>query len=204
MAPAAMGTCAVVSFTSHAYVLTDLAPADLEGLELDGYGAASEANALVRLAAGRQIGSLDVVLVTTGRGGGVSRGGAAGVSDQGPWALDRSHHVGLADRQDLEHHPRVERARHHRRDVRVLGDERGFVTIGSGLVGRTELSVELLDTEHNRGAGRDLIKRGLEAIHADMLVFAQVAPGNAASLRAFLAAGFVPIGSEVLIEPRQV
>jgi len=32
-------------------------------------------------------------------------------------------------------------------------------------------------------------------------VFAQVAPGNAASLRAFLAAGFVLIGSEVLIEP---
>jgi RimJ/RimL family protein N-acetyltransferase len=29
-------------------------------------------------------------------------------------------------------------------------------------------------------------------------VFAQVAPGNAASLRAFLAAGFRPIGSEVL------
>jgi RimJ/RimL family protein N-acetyltransferase len=30
------------------------------------------------------------------------------------------------------------------------------------------------------------------------VVFAQVAPGNAASLRAFLAAGFRPIGSEVL------
>ena len=30
------------------------------------------------------------------------------------------------------------------------------------------------------------------------VVFAQVAPGNAASLRAFLAAGFSPIGSEVL------
>ncbi len=81
------------------------------------------------------------------------------------------------------------------------GDERGFVTIGSGLVGRTELSVELLDVEHGRGAGRDLIRAGLAAIPVDTLVFAQVAPGNAASLRAFLAAGFVPIGSEVLIEP---
>ena len=28
-------------------------------------------------------------------------------------------------------------------------------------------------------------------------MWAQVAPGNAASLRAFLAAGFVPVGSEV-------
>ena len=28
-----------------------------------------------------------------------------------------------------------------------------------------------------------------------------LAPGNAASLRAFLACGFVPIGAEVLVEP---
>jgi RimJ/RimL family protein N-acetyltransferase len=34
-------------------------------------------------------------------------------------------------------------------------------------------------------------------------VFAQVATGNAASLRAFLACGFVPIGSEVLIEQHE-
>jgi hypothetical protein len=32
-------------------------------------------------------------------------------------------------------------------------------------------------------------------------VFAAVSPGNARSLRAFLAAGFVPLGSEALIEP---
>jgi RimJ/RimL family protein N-acetyltransferase len=36
---------------------------------------------------------------------------------------------------------------------------------------------------------------------ADELVFAQVAPGNAASVRTFLACGFVPIGSEVLFRP---
>lgn len=29
----------------------------------------------------------------------------------------------------------------------------------------------------------------------------QVSPGNARSLRAFLAAGFVPVGSEVLLSP---
>ena len=106
----------------------------------------------------------------------------------------------LAGRSDLEQHPRVQRARHHRRDVRVLGDERGFVTIGRGLVDRTELSVELLDHAHNSGAGRQLIAEGLRAIGRDELVFAQVAPGNAASLRAFLACGFRPIGSEVLID----
>ena len=84
--------------------------------------------------------------------------------------------------------------------MRVLGDERGFVTIGHGLVDRIEMSVELLDHAHGAGAGRQLISDGLDAIAADDLVFAQVAPGNAASLRAFLACGFRPIGSEVLIE----
>ena len=106
----------------------------------------------------------------------------------------------LTERTDLEAHPRVERARHHRRDVHVLGDDRGFVTIGHGLVDRVEMSVELLDHAHGTGAGRQLIVEGLRAISADELVFAQVAPGNAASLRAFLACGFRPIGSEVLIE----
>ena len=82
----------------------------------------------------------------------------------------------------------------------MLGDGRGFVTIGRGLVDRLEMSVELLDHAHSNGAGRELIADGLRAIATDTLVFAQVAPGNAASLRAFLACGFRPIGSEVLIE----
>jgi hypothetical protein len=176
--PDAAGTCAVVSFTGHAYVLTELSADALSGLALDGYGAATHPSALLRLAGDGAIGSLDVVLVRAGEGGTSS----------------------LAGRSDLEQHPRVQRARHHRRDVRVLGDERGFVTIGRGLVDRTELSVELLDHAHNSGAGRQLIAEGLRAIGRDELVFAQVAPGNAASLRAFLACGFRPIGSEVLID----
>lgn len=173
------GTAAVVSFTGHAFVLTDLTADELADLALDGYGRASGPEALLRIARGGEIGTLDVVLVRRGEGG--------------PCAL--------AERSDLTDHPRVERAHHHRRDVRVLGDERGFVTIGSGLVGRTEMSVELVGAVHGRGAGRGLIAEGLRAVGHDELVFAQVAPGNAASLRAFLASGFVPIGSEVLIEP---
>ena len=82
----------------------------------------------------------------------------------------------------------------------MLGDERGLVTIGEGLVGRTELSVELTAAEQGRGTGRALIDEALHHVGADEWVFAQVAAGNAASLRAFLACGFVPIGSEVLIE----
>ena len=33
----------------------------------------------------------------------------------------------LERRHDLDHHPRVERATHHRRDVEVYGDEVGLV-----------------------------------------------------------------------------
>jgi hypothetical protein len=176
--PDAAGTCAVVSFTGHAYVLTELGPDALADLALDGYGAASHPRALLRLAGDGAIGSLDVVLVRPGAGGQPT----------------------VTDRADLEQHPRVQRARHHRRDVRVLGDDRGFVTVGRGLVDRIEMSVELLDHARGNGGGRQLIDDGLRAISPSELVFAQVAPGNAASLRAFLACGFRPIGSEVLIE----
>jgi hypothetical protein len=176
--PDASGTRAVVSFTGHSYVLTDLPSHPLADLALDGFGSSTHPQALLRIARAGAIGSLDVVLVRTGMGGTTP----------------------LAERTDLEHHPRVARARHHRRDVCVLGDAGGFVTIGRGLVDRIEISVELLGRADGPGAGRRLISDGLCAIGEDELVFAQVAPGNAASLRAFLACGFRPIGSEVLIE----
>jgi GNAT superfamily N-acetyltransferase len=151
-------------------------------IEVDGYGGANHPTVLMLLAGDdREIGSLDVVLMR--RGGGSPRSA-------------------LAVRDDLEDHPRVQRARHHRHDVRVLGDERGFVTIGQGLLGRTEVSIELTASGHGRGAGRRLLAAAVDAVPSGQLVFGQVAPGNAASLRVFLACGFVPIGSEVLITQR--
>jgi hypothetical protein len=177
--PDADGTCAVVCFTGHAFVLTDRPADEVLAFAPDGYGAAMHPALLVALARpGREIGSTDVVLVRAAVGGGTD----------------------LRDRGDLSDHPRVRRAIGHRRDVRVLGDDRGLVTIGNGLVGRTELSVELLDgADHGRGVGRTLIDQALRAIPAGEPVFAQVAAGNAASLRAFLATGFAPICSEALI-----
>ena len=177
--PDADGTCAVVCFTGHAFVLTDRPVDEVLAFAPDGYGAAMHPALLVALAApDREIGSTDVVLVRRGLGGG------------GP----------LVDRADLADHPRVRRALEHRHDVRVLGDDRGLVTIGRGLVGRTELSVELLDgVDHARGAGRALIDAALRAVPAGEPVWAQVAAGNAASLRAFLACGFTPVCSEALI-----
>ncbi len=87
-------------------------------------------------------------------------------------------------------------------DVVVLGDESGLAVIGRGLAGRLELAVELLDPAvAGSGAGRRLIRGALAAMEPGEWCFAQVSPGNAASLRAFLACGFTPIGSEVLIQP---
>jgi L-amino acid N-acyltransferase YncA len=85
--------------------------------------------------------------------------------------------------------------------VRVFGDECGLATIGRGVVGRTEVSVELTRAGASSGAGRRLVQGALAHLPDDEWVFAQVAPGNAASVRAFLGIGFVPIGSEILLAP---
>jgi hypothetical protein len=171
---------AVVAFTGHAYVLADVDPAELSARGADGLGGASRPHLLQWVAGddGR-IGSLDVVLVATG--------------SPGPT---------LPRRTDLDGHPRVRRAAGYRTDVRVHADDVGLLVLGRGLAGRQELSVELLDlTASSHGHGRRLIRAGLAEVAPGERCWAQVAPGNAASLRAFLACGFVPICSEVLIAP---
>ena len=72
------------------------------------------------------------------------------------------------------------------------------VVLGRGLAGRREVSLEIDEAARGRGLGRRLLLGARSLIPEGDVVFAQVAPGNAASLRAFLAAGFRPIGSEVL------
>ena len=171
------GWCGVVAMTGHAFVLADVDPGELAARGGDGFGGASRADVLTWLAgAGGDIGSLDAVLV--------------GRAEVGPV---------LPRRDDLDDHPRVRRAREHRRDVEVYGDDTGLVMIGLGLVGRLEISVELFDPAGGRaGYGRRLIRAGLAMLAPGTPCWAQVAPGNARSLRAFLACGFVPIGSEVI------
>lgn len=62
------------------------------------------------------------------------------------------------------------------------------------------MSVEITG-DHGRGHGRSLIRRGLTLRDPADVVVAQVTPGSARSLRAFLAAGFVPVGSAVPVTP---
>lgn len=178
MATTAGDPCAVIEFTGHAVILTDRDAHDVLARGADGLGGSAQPD-LVRWLAGPAgwIGSHDAVLVARGVGGGVLP------------ATDR-----------YEDHPRVVRSREHRHDVRVHADQQGLVTIGRGLVGRLEMSVERFDGAEP-GSGRRLISAGLRLVDPATEVWAQVAPGNAASLRAFLSCGFTPIGAEILLRP---
>ncbi len=176
--PTIDGGCAVVAFTGHAYVVTDRRSDDALFTHVDGFGGATDPRFLVALAGRtRTIGSLDIVAVRPAD----------------------STTTALPERFDHDDHPRVVRARQHRRDVRVFGDDRGIVVIGRGLVGRTEISVELTGAEPGRQVGRALISAALANVPSGEMVYAQIAPGNAASVRMFLASGFVPIASEILL-----
>nr|WP_055501319.1 GNAT family N-acetyltransferase [Nonomuraea pusilla] len=94
-------------------------------------------------------------------------------------------------------HPRVVRARRHRSSVRVWTSEEGVVTVGRGVAGRWEAAVEVAPEHRGRGAGR-LLARAARHLAPGPL-WAQVAPANAASVRAFLAAGYQPMGAEALL-----
>lgn len=73
------------------------------------------------------------------------------------------------------------------------------VTLGTGLAGRRELAFEVDPDGRGRGAGRAALLEARRLLSPEEFLFAQTAPGNAASLRALLAAGFTPVGGEVLV-----
>lgn len=181
------GLSAVVSFTAHTIIATDT-PEVLRDVRPDAYGAALHPGVLATLARyPARIGVVDATLAGRGRGGGSAE---------------------LVVRTDLDDHPRVVHARAIRDDVAVHGapagaPDRGLVTLGTGLGGRREISIELFG-DQPPGTGRRLIDEALRLIPVEQPVFAAVAPGNARSLRAFLATGFAPIGSEVIIEHQPV
>ncbi|SDE63064.1 Acetyltransferase (GNAT) family protein [Blastococcus fimeti] len=98
-------------------------------------------------------------------------------------------------------HPRVDRALAHRRDVRVwtTPDGGGLLAVGRGVADRWEVSVEVEPWARGRGLGTALVAAAPALAPGPL--WAQVAPANSASLRAFLAAGYRPVGAEVLFGP---
>lgn len=113
--------------------------------------------------------------------------------------------AGTADRLGLREltgreHPRVRRALRYRDDVRVwtTPDGAGLVLLGRGLAGRWETAVEVAEARRGNGLGRALALAARELAGGRPL-WAQIAPGNAASVRAFLSAGYAPMGAEALL-----
>jgi hypothetical protein len=182
LGPLPRGLECSVAFTGHAVIATALPAEDVEQLKPDGFGG-SLAPDVLRGLAGRDgtIGTVDVTLTARGTGG--------------PPLLPA--------RTGLDDHARVRLARELRTHVRTFGDERGLVILADGLAGRHELSVELHDPPRKAGhrLGRSLIQDALSLVPRGEPVFAAVAPGNARSLRAFLAVGFAPLASESVLRP---
>jgi hypothetical protein len=115
-------------------------------------------------------------------------------------AEDGPLELALSPTHDLDMHPRVARSYRMRTDVSVYQTEdgAGILTLGRGLAWRWEAGFEVAEGARNRGLGRRLAAASRHLIPRGEYLFLQVAPGNPASLRAILAVGFVPLGSEML------
>ena len=180
------GVEAVLAFTAHAVlaVAPDMSDERLAALGVDGYGGANHPRVLLELAGpDGWIDSLDALVVRRSVGG----------------------LTALVERPDLRDHPRVGFATAIRDDVRVFGrpDRRSstLATVSRGIGGLCEISVELDADERGRGAGAELVEQVVAIMPAGEVVIAAIAPGNAASLRAFLRAGFSLAGSVQLLRP---
>jgi hypothetical protein len=174
---------AVVAFTGHAIVAADVSPKEVAGfLPPSDLGAPMSTHFLSWL--GRRLGcrpgSLDVVFT------------AVGAEGQGELPLRPD-----SLRSD---HPRVARAARYRTDVTVYSDleDRAVIILGRGLARRWEVGFEIDARCRNLRLGRSIVAATRCLVPPGEPLFMQVAPGNAASMRAVIAGGFTPIGSEVL------
>jgi GNAT superfamily N-acetyltransferase len=113
----------------------------------------------------------------------------AGTDERNSAAADGAEHA----------HPRIARALRHRDDVRAWQARGGVVMLGRGVAGRYEVAVEVDPAYRGRGLGAGLATAARHLVPDGVPVWAQIAPGNAASVRAFLAAGFRPVGAEALL-----
>lgn len=173
------GVAGVIALTGRAYVATTKPASEVLARRPDGYGRALDPMFIAWLAgADGWCDCLDILVAGLGTG----RGGP-------PW------------RSDLSAHRRLRHARQVRDDVVVHGDERGMITLGTGIGGLKEIGVEVPAPARNRGVGRGLVADALGLVPSGEAVLGAIAPGNAASLRAFLAAGFEPIGAVHLVRP---
>ncbi|QOV35415.1 GNAT family N-acetyltransferase [Streptomyces ferrugineus] len=172
----------VVAFTAHSVVFTDEDPRwvydTLRAADCDALAATMNPRFLAALMerTGRTTETIDSVLVGTPLPG------------EPPLALKE-----IADAC----HPRIGYAQGRRDEVRAWAVEGGVLVMGRGVAGRLEVSVEVDESVRRRGLGRLLVTTARHLVTEPL--WAQVAPGNARSVRAFLAAGYRPVGAEMLL-----
>jgi hypothetical protein len=176
-APPSPGTAAVAAFPGHIVVAAEIDPAwaasrcpDLSAPLNPPFLAALEARLDLR------VNNVDVTML----------------AEPAPGPPD----LPLRAVRDADH-PRVRRARRFRQDVRVWRCAGGILVIGRGVCGRWEAAIEV--DEDRRGAGIGRLLAAAARCLVPRPVWAQIAPGNAASVRAFLAAGYRPVGAEALL-----
>jgi GNAT superfamily N-acetyltransferase len=175
----------VLSFTAHSVVFTDEDPRwvheTLAAMECDALAATMNPRFLAAFLerTGRACETVDALLV------------GSPLPGEPPLALEEIEDAG---------HPRVVYALRRRDDVRVWTAEGGVLVLGRGIAGRLEVSVEVDEDVRHRGLGRALVSAARHLVAEP--VWAQVAPGNARSTRAFQAAGYRPVGAEALLSAR--
>lgn len=175
------GPLAVVSFPGHVVVATGLDPEWVSARLPDGDLSAPLSPPFLfecEEALGRRVNCIDGLYLVP--------------PCPGPPAL------AVREMPDLDH-PRVRRARRYRAEVRIWTAAGGVLVLGRGLAGRWEAAVEVAPAYRGRGLGRALAAAARHLVPEPRPVWAQISPGNAASVRAFLAAGFRPVGAEALL-----
>jgi hypothetical protein len=171
----------VFGFTAHAVVFADVDPGWVIGqLPPGDLGAPLGPPFLQALSAAtnRRPGSIDMLCVAE--------------------ALPGPPPISLVPDPDTSH-PRVARALNYRDDVRAWRADGGVVLLGRGVAGRWETAIEVDQAQRERGLGRALARAARHLVPAGEQLWVQVAPANAASVRAFIAAGFTPVGAEILL-----
>jgi len=174
----------VLGFTAHAVIFADADPAWVTAQLPAGDLAAPLSPAFLQALCrrtGREMHTIDMLCTAPAR--------------PGPPPVALSAEPGRS-------HPRVTRALRYRDDVRAWRADGGVVLLGRGIAGRWEASVEVDPGRRGHGVGRALAAAARHLLPAGTPLWAQISPANAASVRAFLAAGFTPVGAEAHLIPR--
>jgi GNAT superfamily N-acetyltransferase len=181
MAPPSERDAGVIGFCAHAVIFTDAEPrwvaAQLPAGDLTGPLSVGFLAALGERT-GRVVHTIELLCA------------AAALPGRPEIALSREADLG---------HPRVARALRFRDDVMAWRARGGVVVLGRGVAGRWEASVEVDPGQRGRGLGRALATAARHLVPDGEAVWAQIAPANVPSVRAFLSGGFRPVGAEALL-----